>query len=344
MVTNAIVTTEQRAIEQVTTLANIIRTLRADVLKAGTDYGVIPGTGDKPTLLLPGMEKLMRALRLRPEYVLLTAHEDFDKPLFHYRYECRMVEVDSGLTVSTAIGSANSYEGKWRYRKASRVCPSCGKDTIIKGKAEYGGGWICFAKKGGCGAKFAETAKEITDQPEGRQVNEDIFDQINTIDKIAQKRALSSAIKGAANVSEFFTVDLDDLKIYDHAVIEAEYEELPVVTPPAPQKSNIPPLMQHAIVETEKGTFAVPTGPILAPAFEEQFPKSDAPPPFKKTKRDLAYEETNMRHNYGHRAHFDKLMELLQREDKIHKDMALEELVDAIDAHYAAKAQEKATA
>jgi hypothetical protein len=36
------------------------------------------------------------------------------------------------------------------------VCPVCGKDAVIKGKAEYGGGWLCFGKKGGCGAKWPE--------------------------------------------------------------------------------------------------------------------------------------------------------------------------------------------
>jgi len=35
-------------------------------------------------------------------------------------------------------------------------CPECGvTSAIIKGKEEYGGGWLCFAKKGGCGAKFS---------------------------------------------------------------------------------------------------------------------------------------------------------------------------------------------
>lgn len=35
------------------------------------------------------------------------------------------------------------------------ACPVCGVvGAIIKGKPEYGGGWLCFQKKGGCGAKF----------------------------------------------------------------------------------------------------------------------------------------------------------------------------------------------
>jgi len=38
----------------------------------------------------------------------------------------------------------------------SNICPACGVAAIIKGKEEYGGGWLCFKKNGGCGTKFAE--------------------------------------------------------------------------------------------------------------------------------------------------------------------------------------------
>ncbi len=33
-------------------------------------------------------------------------------------------------------------------------CPKCGKDAIIKGQEQYGGGWTCWKKRDGCGAKF----------------------------------------------------------------------------------------------------------------------------------------------------------------------------------------------
>lgn len=209
-------------VEDVKRLANIVRALRNDVFRDGHDFGIIPGTGDKPTLLQPGMEKLMRALKLRPEYVEKSRVEDFDSGVIFYRYECRLVEYETGLCVSTAIGSANSRESKWRYRNADRVCPNCGKGTIIKGKAEYGGGWLCFAKKGGCGSKFKDGDPAIEAQAVGKVENPDIFDQMNTIDKVAQKRALGSAIKGAANVSEFFTVDLEDSQTFDVAPIVVE--------------------------------------------------------------------------------------------------------------------------
>jgi len=233
MTSNAIMTREQMAIEDVKTLANIVLSLRDGVFKLGLDYGIIPGTGSKPTLLLPGMEKLLRALHLRPEYVEKSRIEDFDNNLIYYRYECRLIDYDTGLCLSTAIGSANSHESKWRWREQSRACPVCGKETIIKGKEEYGGGWLCFAKKGGCGAKFKDGDAAIEGQAVGRIENPDIFDQMNTIDKIAQKRALGSAIKGAANVSEFFTVDLEDFQQFDTSrlapqsnVIEGSFEEV----------------------------------------------------------------------------------------------------------------------
>lgn len=229
------------AIEGVTVLASIVRQLRESVFVKDADYGVIPNTGSKPVLLLPGMEKLMRALNLRAEYVEREKRLDFDGGLFYFEYECRLMNYDSDICVSTAIGSANSYESKWRWREQKRRCPACGAEAIIKGKQEYGGGWLCFKKQNGCGAKFSDGDAAIEAQTVGRVQNPDIADQLNTICKIAQKRALASAIKGAANVSEFFTVDLDDLPaILPHKpshenVIEGEF------TDAAPPEADAPP-------------------------------------------------------------------------------------------------------
>lgn len=41
------------------------------------------------------------------------------------------------------------------------ACPGCEKTgTIIKGKQEYGGGYVCYTKKSGCGAKFTDAEME----------------------------------------------------------------------------------------------------------------------------------------------------------------------------------------
>jgi hypothetical protein len=178
------------------------------VLKDGPDFGTIPGT-PKPTLLKPGAEKIADCLNLYPDYEPIQVIEDFDKPLFFYRYRCILRQRGSDAVIATGIGSCNSMEDRYRWRKAERVCPSCGKAAIIKGKAEYGGGFLCFKKKDGCGAKFKEDDQGIVSQEVGKAPNPDLHSQVNTIDKMAQKRALVAA---ALNLgfSEQFTQDLED--------------------------------------------------------------------------------------------------------------------------------------
>ena len=101
-------------------------------------------------------------------------------------------------------------ESKYRWRAAGRVCPSCGTAAIIRGKEEYGGGWLCFKKKDGCGAKFKIDDTTITSQDSGRVENEDIADVYNTVLKMAKKRAHIDAMLTATAASDIFTQDLDE--------------------------------------------------------------------------------------------------------------------------------------
>jgi hypothetical protein len=115
-----------------------------------------------------------------------------------------------GVKVGAGDASCSSRESKYRWRNAARVCPTCGQAAIIKGKAEFGGGWLCFKKNGGCGAKFDDGDAAIEGQPVGRAPNPDIADVDNTILKMAEKRALIAATLIATNVSDFFTQDMED--------------------------------------------------------------------------------------------------------------------------------------
>lgn len=188
----------------------------------GTDYGVIPGTKDK-TLLKPGAEKLVELFRCTPKYALVERIEDFDKPLLTYMFRVRLFQRDSQVVLAEGYGSANSREGRYRWRNANLKCPQCAKETIIKGKDEYGGGWVCFAKKGGCGAKFKDADKSITEQERGRIENDDIATQANSLLKVAKKRALVDGAIALARVSDLFTQDMEDLAdIADQARVEAE--------------------------------------------------------------------------------------------------------------------------
>jgi predicted RNA-binding Zn-ribbon protein involved in translation (DUF1610 family) len=198
------------AVERYNTITEFVsRVLRRDV-----DYGQIPGT-DKLTLLKPGAEKLTTFFGLSTRFQVIERIEDWtgalhdNEPFFYYLYRCQLYRGD--LLVAEADASCNSRETKYRYREAQRACPSCGQAAIIKGKEEYGGGWICFKKKGGCGAKYSNGDAAIESQTVGRIFNPDIADQVNTIQKMSQKRALVAATLLAVNASEFFTQDVEDM-------------------------------------------------------------------------------------------------------------------------------------
>jgi hypothetical protein len=200
------------AVERYNTITEFVsRVLRRDV-----DYGVIPGT-DKLTLLKPGAEKLTTFFGLSTRFQLIERVEDWTgndyqgEPFFYYLYRCQLFRGD--LLIAEADGSCNSREQKYRWREQQRSCPACGQAAIIKGKEEYGGGWLCFKKKGGCGAKFNNGDPSIEGQTVGRVPNPEIADQVNTIQKMGQKRALVAATLMAVNASEFFTQDMEDMII-----------------------------------------------------------------------------------------------------------------------------------
>jgi hypothetical protein len=183
------------------------------VLRSDVDYGVIPGT-DKRTLLKPGAEKLTTFFGLSTRFHLLERIEDWTgadhggEPFFYYLYRCQLLRGD--LLIAESDASCNSRETKYRWREAQRTCPACGQAAIIKGREEYGGGWVCFRKRGGCGAKYPDGDESIEGQQTGRVFNPDICDQVNTIQKMAQKRSLVGAVLIAVNASEFFTQDVED--------------------------------------------------------------------------------------------------------------------------------------
>jgi len=130
-------------------------------------------------------------------------------PLFDYEVTCVLWRKGTQFVIAEGLGSCSSYETKYKYRQGERKCPSCNQATIIKGKAEYGGGWLCFKKKGGCGAKFEDGDQAIETQTVSRVLNEDMADSKNTILKIAVKRALVSAVIAATRSSGIFTPDME---------------------------------------------------------------------------------------------------------------------------------------
>lgn len=184
-------------------------------LVEGEDYGVIPGT-KKPTLLKPGADKLCDIYGLSDDYITISQTIDWSQGLFDYEIKCILKSKRTEKVVGTGVGSCSSFESKYRYREMKRTCPSCHKETIIRGREEFGGGYICWKKEGksdGCGAKFPVNSPkyaEINSQVVGRAAVDDPADQKNTVLKMAKKRAKIDAVISATRSSGLFTQDMED--------------------------------------------------------------------------------------------------------------------------------------
>lgn len=191
----------------------------ANFFHKGIHYGEpFPGSRDM-MLYKMGAEWIASAFGVRPEYDPLNeVIERGVTPFVQYRYRCNLRSIKSGQIVGSAVGQCSSEEDKYKYQQAKYKCPSCGKDTIIKdsfAKDDAKEGWVCLRKSGGCGAKYAKNAIEITTQPKpGRVLNLEVVGSAHTIDAMAQKRAFVLAIREAFGLSSIFRYfeGLDDPK------------------------------------------------------------------------------------------------------------------------------------
>lgn len=253
-----------QAIQRFNTLVEFVQ----NVMHEGVDYGKVPGT-DKNTLMKAGAEKLTTLFGLTVRFQVVEQAQDWSgddhggEAFFYYWYRCLLSRGD--LLIAEADGSCNSRESKYRWREAKRKCPQCGAAAINRSKYAPRGapkntppGWYCYAKAGGCGVEFSADDPQITGQSTGRAPNPDICDLVNTIQKMAQKRAMVAAVLIGCNASEFFTQDLDDILVGDGAtysppvtVVDTRSGEI-VDAPTAPQNGHSAPETRRAPIAGEK--------------------------------------------------------------------------------------------
>lgn len=102
---------EMNQIQNTMNKINQFQKIVKDTLNQNHDFGVIPGTGKKPTLLKPGAEKLLMLMGLRSEFDIADSTRDWEKGFFQYQVKCKLIKSD--LVVTEGLGSCNSKEKKY---------------------------------------------------------------------------------------------------------------------------------------------------------------------------------------------------------------------------------------
>ena len=265
------------------------------ILKKDKDFGEIPGT-NKPTLLKAGAEKLGAFFGLRPIFVLQESVNDWtgkdhnNEPFFYRQYKSQLYR--SGELVGEGIGSCNSWEKKYRYRWMNELeIPG----NVDKSTLEHKDGAISefeFAidkaetsGKYGKPAEYWQQFKDAIDNGTAKLIqrptkkggrldaweiggklyavpNKDVAEQVNTIDKMAQKRAFVAAILIATNASDYFTQDMEDFRDNEQpetrttTPIEGQFkDDSPVLGPePASDRPKLKTPMSIEMAETAKSS------------------------------------------------------------------------------------------
>lgn len=184
--------------------ANMVTEIKRQIMKNGTHFGVIPGCGDKPTLLKNGAELLCMAFKLAPEAKVEIA--DLGNGHREYTVTTTLVSIATGTPIATGLGSCSTMESKYRYRNVSdfeltgQPIPADAKER----KQEY--------RRQGYGMKKVDGAWEwVRFKDSAKAENPDIADQYNTVLKMASKRSLVDATLKATGGSCEFTQDIEDM-------------------------------------------------------------------------------------------------------------------------------------
>lgn len=200
----------------------LIQQVMKDAMVENTHYGVIPGCGNKPTLLKAGAEKLCLTFRLSPTYTVTKT--DLGGSHREYEVRCTLTHIPSQKVFGEGVGVCSTMEGKYRYRGNAfeETGDPIPKDAKEK-KADY--------RKQGFGMKKIDD-KWVWVKYGEKQENPDIADTYNTVLKMAKKRAHVDAVLTATAASDIFAQDLEDLP-------QEEVKERTMITPEAVDEDKV---------------------------------------------------------------------------------------------------------
>lgn len=189
-------------VEELKQQVNVIQQAMKTLMKDETHYGVVPGCGKKQVLLKPGAELIMTLFRIGGEPVVEEFTDGFD---VRYRVTIKGFHIPTGNVVGYGIGEASTSEKKYKWRAA--VCHEEYEDTAETRRQ------IAYLKEFGS-SKIVRV----------EQVRQNPADILNTVLKMAKKRALVDLCLTATACSDIFVQDIDDPDV-NAAVGAAEHEQ-----------------------------------------------------------------------------------------------------------------------
>lgn len=148
--------------------------IKEKTMQEGVHFGIIPGC-KKPSLLKPGAENLCRAFMLQPEFET-SCREDPNRSL--------------------------NWE-KWDYKGKKQITGT------TKGYIDYDAS--CSLVHIPTGAFWAKYVSGSCNNFEARYRSLNPYDVKNTLEKMAEKRALVAAVLIGTALSDLFTQDLEDM-------------------------------------------------------------------------------------------------------------------------------------
>lgn len=204
--------TGQMTIATLKEQVQIIQQVLTSVMKKGTHYDALPGCGEKPVLLKPGAEKIGMVFRIGSDPEIDRETDGFDT-FFHVR--ARLFDQRTGNTLGYGVGDGSTAESKWAWRKA--ICHEEFEATLetrrrIHWQQKYANGRKQFDKAGN---PVCEAVEQVRQNP---------ADIINTVLKMAVKRAEVDGIRKVTACSDVFEQDIDEDHIREAVGVEVEQE------------------------------------------------------------------------------------------------------------------------
>jgi hypothetical protein len=160
--------------DELVSQAQRILEIKEKVMREGVHYGIIPGCS-KPSLLKPGAEKLCAAFRLEPEFET-TSREDPNRTI---KWE------------------------KWDYKGKKEI------SGTTQGFIDYDSS--CTLVHIPTGETWARNVSGSCNNFESKYRNLNPYDVKNTLEKMAEKRALVAAVLIGTALSDLFTQDIEDM-------------------------------------------------------------------------------------------------------------------------------------